>query len=165
MAHLRKSNYRRFFFIAFLIIFMDFILKKWMLLLLFEQPKQIIVTTFFNLTPVWNNGISFGLMSSQPEVVRFIIPILALLVITYLISQLKFQGYLQQLASAIISGGAVGNVIDRILYGKVVDFLDIMIGDFHWYIFNVADSAVTTGMILFILHTILIGEKKPITSD
>ena len=165
MDDLRKSNYRRFFFIAFLIIFMDFILKKWMLLLLFEQPKQIIVTTFFNLTPVWNNGISFGLMSSQPEVVRFIIPILALLVITYLISQLKFQGYLQQLASAIISGGAVGNVIDRILYGKVVDFLDIMIGDFHWYIFNVADSAVTTGMILFILHTILIGEKKPINSE
>ena len=111
MGDLRKSDYIRFFFIAFFIILMDFVLKKWMLLLLFEQPKQIVVTTFFNLTPVWNNGISFGLMSSQPEVVRFIIPILALLVITYLISQLRFQGYLQQLASAIISGGAVGNVI------------------------------------------------------
>ena len=90
MDDLRKSNYRRFFFTAFLIILMDFVFKKWMLLLLFEQPKQIVVTTFFNLTPVWNNGISFGLMSSQPEVVRLIIPILALVVITYLISQLKF---------------------------------------------------------------------------
>ena len=55
--------------------------------------------------------------------------------------------------------------VARSYAGKVVDFLDIMIGDFHWYIFNVADSAVTTGMILFILHAILIGEKKPITSE
>ena len=150
MDDLRKSNYRRFFFIAFFIIFMDFVLKKWMLLLLFEQPKQIIVTNFFNLTPVWNNGISFGLMSSQPEVIRFSIPILALLVITYLISQLKFQGNLQQLASAIITGGAVGNVIDRILYGKVVDFLDFHIGGYHWPAFNIADVAICTGIVIWI---------------
>jgi len=129
MDDLRKSNYRRFFFTAFLIILMDFVFKK-----------------CFNLTPVWNNGISFGLMSSQPEVVRLIIPILALLVITYLISQLKFQGYLQQLASAIISGGAIGNVIDRILYGKVVDFLDFHIGGYHWPAFNMADVAICTGI-------------------
>ena len=54
---------------------------------------------------------------------------------------------------------------DNVCISQGVDFLDIMVGDFHWYIFNVADSAVTTGMILFILHTILIGEKKPITSE
>ena len=150
MDDLRKSDYRRFFLIAFLIILIDFALKKWMLLLLFEHPKQIIVTSFFNLTPVWNNGISFGLMSSQPEVVRFIIPILALLVIFYLISQLKFQGYLQQSASAIISGGAVGNVIDRFLYGKVVDFLDFHIWGYHWPAFNIADVAICTGIAIWI---------------
>ena len=61
-----------------------------------------------------------------------------------------------------ILAGAIGNMIDRILYGKVVDFLDVMIGNFNWYIFNVADSAVTSGMILFILHTIIIGEKKSV---
>ena len=154
MDDLRKSDYIRFFFIAFFIVLMDFVLKKWMLLLLFEQPKQIVVTTFFNLTPVWNNGISFGLMSSQPEAVRFIIPILALLVITYLISQLKFQGYLQQLASAIISGGAIGNVIDRILYGKVVDFLDFHIGGYHWPAFNIADVAICTGIAIWIYASI-----------
>ena len=63
----------------------------------------------------------------------------------------------------LILAGAIGNMIDRILYGKVVDFLDIMIGSFNWYIFNVADSAVTSGMILFILHTIIVGEKKPVS--
>ena len=56
---------------------------------------------------------------------------------------------------ALILSGAIGNLIDRMLFGKVVDFLDIMIGNFHWYIFNVADSAVTIGMILFITHSIL----------
>ena len=66
---------------------------------------------------------------------------------------------------SFILSGAIGNMIDRMLYGKVVDFLDIMIGDFHWYIFNVADSAVTIGMILFIFHSIFMGEKKPISGE
>ena len=56
---------------------------------------------------------------------------------------------------ALILSGAIGNLIDRFLYGKVVDFLDLMIGDFHWYIFNVADSSVTIGMVLFIMHSII----------
>ena len=56
---------------------------------------------------------------------------------------------------ALILSGAIGNLIDRLLYGKVVDFLDLMIGDFHWYIFNVADSSVTIGMVLFIMHSII----------
>ena len=61
---------------------------------------------------------------------------------------------------ALILGGAIGNLIDRLLYGKVVDFLDLMIGNFHWYIFNIADSSVTIGMILFIIHSIYIEQKK-----
>ena len=160
MDDLRKSDYIRFFFIAFFIVLMDFVLKKWMLLLLFEQPKQIVVTTFFNLTPVWNKGISFGLMSSQPELVRFIIPILALVVITYLVSQLKFQGYLQQIASAIISGSAIGNVIDRVLYGKVVDFLDFHIGGYHWPAFNMADSFIFIGVLLFLYDELVVIRSK-----
>jgi signal peptidase II len=57
---------------------------------------------------------------------------------------------------ALILSGAIGNLVDRIIYGKVVDFLDFMIGDFHWYIFNVADSAVTIGMTLFIYHSVIL---------
>ena len=73
----------------------------------------------------------------------------------------RYSHNLIKIGLSLILAGAIGNMIDRMLHGKVVDFLDIMIGDFHWYIFNVADSAVTSGMILFILHSILIGEKKP----
>ena len=57
---------------------------------------------------------------------------------------------------ALIFSGAIGNLIDRVIYGKVVDFIDIMIGDFNWYIFNVADTSVTVGMCLFVLHSIYV---------
>ena len=60
-----------------------------------------------------------------------------------------------RLSLALILAGAVGNLIDRILFGTVVDFFDFMIGSYHWYIFNVADSSVTIGMILYIYNAIL----------
>jgi signal peptidase II len=62
----------------------------------------------------------------------------------------------------LILSGAVGNLIDRLLYGKVVDFMDIMIGDLHWYIFNIADSSVTIGMALFIIHSFLIENSRSV---
>ena len=65
--------YVRFFIISFTVILLDYISKKWMLSLLFDVPQQIIITGFFNLTPVWNNGVSFGFMASQPEIIRLII--------------------------------------------------------------------------------------------
>ena len=150
MIILKKFDYMRFLAIVLLIILIDFLLKKWMLSLLFETPKQIILTSFFNLTPVWNNGISFGLMSAQPELVRFIIPILALFVVVFLIYQLHIQKPLQQIGSALITGGAIGNVIDRILYGKVIDFLDFHLAGYHWPTFNIADVAICAGVAIWI---------------
>ena len=91
----KQSDYIRFAAISMVIIFVDFITKKWMLSLLFEIPQQIVITSFFNLTPVWNKGVSFGIMSSHPEIIRFIIPVLALLVILYLISQIHLQQRMQ----------------------------------------------------------------------
>ena len=133
-----------------MIVIVDFITKKWMLSVLFEIPRQIVVTSFFNLTPVWNKGISFGIMSSHPGLIRFITPILALLVILYLIRQIHLQRHTQQIGSAIIAGGAAGNVIDRILYGKVVDFFDFHIGGYHWPAFNIADIAICSGVVITI---------------
>ena len=145
-----QSDYIRFAAISMVIIVVDFITKKWMLSLLFEIPQQIVITSFFNLTPVWNKGVSFGIMSSHPEIIRFIIPVLALLVILYLISQIHLQQLMQQIGSAIIAGGAAGNVIDRFLYGKVVDFFDFHIGGYHWPAFNIADIAICAGVAIII---------------
>ena len=146
----KQSDYIRFAVISMVIIVVDFITKKWMLSLLFEIPQQIVITSFFNLTPVWNKGVSFGIMSSHPEIIRFIIPVLALFVILYLIGQIHLQQRMQQIGSAIIVGGAAGNVIDRFLYGKVVDFFDFHIGGYHWPAFNIADIAICAGVIIMI---------------
>jgi len=150
MIILKKFDFVRFVATVSLVVLIDFLLKKWMLYLLFETPKQIIITSFFNLTPVWNNGISFGLMSAQPELVRFIIPIIALSVVVLLIYQLHIQKPLQQIGSALIAGGAIGNVIDRILYGKVVDFFDFHLAGYHWPTFNIADVAICAGVAIWI---------------
>ena len=150
MTIFRQTDYILFAVISILIVIVDFISKKWMLSVLFEIPRQIVVTSFFNLTPVWNKGISFGIMSSHPEIIRFIIPVLALLVILYLIRQIHLQRRMQQIGSAIIAGGAAGNVIDRFLYGKVVDFFDFHIGGYHWPAFNIADIAICAGVAITI---------------
>ena len=142
--------YVRFFIISFTVILLDYISKKWMLSLLFDVPQQIIITGFFNLTPVWNNGVSFGFMASQPEIIRLFIPVLALCVVLYLISQLQVQNRMQQIGSAIIAGGAIGNVIDRLIYGRVVDFLDFHVAGYHWPAFNLADVAICSGVIIWI---------------
>jgi len=150
MTIFRRTDYILFAVISIMVVIVDFITKKWMLSVLFEIPRQIVVTSFFNLTPVWNKGISFGIMSSHPEIIRFIIPVLALLVILYLIRQIHLQRRMQQIGSAIIAGGAAGNVIDRFLYGKVVDFFDFHIGGYHWPAFNIADIAICAGVAITI---------------
>ena len=155
MTIFRQTDYILFAVISIMIVIVDFITKKWMLSVLFEIPRQIVVTSFFNLTPVWNKGISFGIMSSHPEIIRFIIPVLALLVILYLIRQIHLQRRMQQIGSAIIAGGAAGNVIDRFLYGKVVDFFDFHIGGYHWPAFNIADIAICAGIAITIYVIIL----------
>ena len=64
-----------------------------------------------------------------------------------------------RLSLALILAGAIGNLIDRLLFGKVVDFFDFMIGNYHWYIFNVADTAVTIGMILYLYFSFFVQPK------
>jgi len=127
--------------------------------------SEPIIQDFFHFTYVTNDGMAFGLSFPGGKQVLLFVTLALTGVIFWMLWKEKNSHNLIRYGLSFILAGAIGNMIDRVLYGKVVDFLDIMVGDFHWYIFNVADSAVTTGMILFILHTILIGEKKPITSE
>ena len=127
--------------------------------------SEPIIQDFFHFTYVTNDGMAFGLSFPGGKQVLLFVTLVLTGVIIWMLWKEKNSHNLIRYGLSFILAGAIGNMIDRVLYGKVVDFLDIMVGDFHWYIFNVADSAVTTGMILFILHTILIGEKKPITSE
>ena len=120
-----------------------------MLSLLFFPPRQIELTTFLSLTPVWNSGISFGLFSENPYIGLVTIPVLAVAVVFWLIWQLNELTRIQTLGASFIAGGALGNVLDRLVYGRVVDFFDFHIGVWHWPAFNLADSALFIGVLLW----------------
>lgn len=110
------------------------------------------LTPFFNLVHVHNTGAAFSLFADQPGWQRgfFVgIALLATGVILYLLRKTAGRPMFSA-ALALILGGAVGNVVDRVLYGHVIDFLDVYAGAWHWPAFNVADSAITLGAVMLI---------------
>tara|TARA_B100001248_G_C27391142_1_gene462409 strand:- start:2709 stop:3179 length:471 start_codon:yes stop_codon:yes gene_type:complete len=138
--------------------------SKWMIKTSFNlYQSEPIIEGLLYFTYVTNDGMAFGLSFPGGKTLLLIVTLILTGVIMWMLWKEKNSHNLIRYGLTLILAGAIGNMIDRILYGKVVDFLDIMIGNFHWYIFNVADSSVTSGMILFVLHTIIVGEKKPIS--
>jgi len=116
------------------------------------HPGEIrpVIDGLFNLTLSFNTGAAFGLWtglaSGWREVVLALTILMALTLVIFLLTRPYYQSFLAQSALAAILGGAVGNVIDRFLYGAVVDFLDFYIGTSHWPAFNIADSAICVGV-------------------
>ncbi len=110
------------------------------------------VTSFFNLVLVYNKGAAFSFLATETGWQRYFFTamgIAASLFIVYLLKKHAGQR-LFSWALALILGGAIGNVIDRMVYGHVIDFLDVHIGGWHWPAFNVADSAICIGAVLFV---------------
>lgn len=150
--------------IALAVIVADQLTKWLMLNVVMEPPQLIVVTSFFNLAYVWNRGISFGLFNTDSPLNRWILPAVALLVVVFLLTWLrKAQHWLLITALGLVVGGAIGNVIDRALYGAVFDFLDVHAYGYHWPAFNVADSAITVGVCLLIVDSVfgVSGRQAP----
>ena len=135
--------------------------SKWAIKTSFNlyQSKPVI-QDLLHFTYVTNDGMAFGLSFPGGKHVLLIMTILLTGFIVGFLWKEKNGHPLIKYGLALILSGAIGNLIDRLLYGKVVDFLDLMIGNFHWYIFNIADSSVTIGMILFIIHSIYIEQNE-----
>ncbi|WP_150466671.1 signal peptidase II [Francisella sp. SYW-9] len=127
----------------------------------FAQPVKI--TSFFNFTLLYNHGAAFSLLSNSHtswQMVMFsIISLIAAIVLTYLIIKQPIEAKLNLFSFSLILGGALGNFYDRAFRGYVIDFLDFHIGNYHWPSFNIADSAITCGVILLILAS-LFSKKK-----
>ncbi|HJL78620.1 MAG TPA: signal peptidase II [Candidatus Marinimicrobia bacterium] len=118
-----------------------------------------VIPGFFQLTYITNKGMAFGI--NLPVGISFFSGI-SLIITCFLVWILwceRKNNLLMRISLALILGGAIGNLIDRILFGEVVDFFDFMIGDFHWYIFNIADSAVTVGIISMLFYSFLFKPK------
>jgi signal peptidase II len=121
---------------------------------LFVYGTHKIIDGFFNLVYVRNPGAAFGFLAGASETFRYFffigITTLAILLIIYYIVKSKQEKLSVIISMTLIFGGAVGNLIDRIRFGTVVDFLDFYIGQWHWPAFNVADSAITVGAVLMV---------------
>ena len=120
---------------------------------------EIYLTSFLNSYLVWNTGIAFGLFSLSSELTynlfTALIAAINLIIIYLAIVTKDFRRYF----FLLILGGSFGNLFDRLFYGSVPDFIDFHIGNFHWFIFNIADIFITTGVICLILAELLFKKE------
>ena len=124
-----------------------------------DGSSNVLINDFLSFNLVWNDGIAFGLFSFDQKVYyNFLTAIILLITLIILWMILKTKG-LEKIAFMMILGGSMGNIFDRLYYSSVPDFIDIHYGNFHWFIFNVADIFISIGVLLLIILEIFIKNK------
>ena len=113
--------------------------------------SEIKHNNFLSLDLVWNKGVAFGLFSMNSVEFYNALTVLILIIILIVLYLSFTSSGFKKIAYLMIAGGAIGNVYDRIFYRQVPDFIDFHVGDFHWFIFNIADIFITFGVIFMIL--------------
>jgi signal peptidase II len=143
--------------ISLSVAFLDFLTKKIIVskIMLYES---INVLPFLNIVHVQNRGAAFSLFSNLGN--NYFIGISVIAIVAIIVYLSKLSRGLELYALSMILGGAVGNLLDRIVQGKVTDFIDVFVGGWHWPAFNVADSALTVGIILFLISNMRHGNRR-----
>jgi signal peptidase II len=159
-----KKNNLTLFLLAATVVTLDQLTKLWIAESLPLYGQKSIIPGFFNLVHVTNTGVAFGLLAGDHARWRRIffiaVALVALVVILTAYRHIREKGLPYVVSIGFIAGGAIGNLIDRIRFGAVVDFLDFYIKDYHWPAFNLADSAITVGVGLFLLVSIFPREDE-----
>ena len=124
-----------------------------------------VIPGFFNLTYITNDGMAFGINFPFGIYIFSAISIILTIILFYYLWTIRYESILIRSGVAMILAGAIGNLIDRLFLGEVVDFLDFMIGDLHWYVFNFADSYVTIGMGIILYDSIILEKKRQAISN
>ncbi len=149
-----KKNLIIFILGAAVVVVLDQVTKAAILKQFVLHESRPVIDGFFNLVYVMNPGAAFGFLAGASETFRYLffigITVLVMGLIIYYIVKSDSKNIINIISFAMIFGGAVGNLIDRIRFGSVVDFLDVYIGTAHWPAFNVADSSITIGAVLMI---------------
>jgi signal peptidase II len=126
--------------------------------------SNVVIQHFFSLTYTRNPGAAFGFLAEQDGIFRsiffLIISVVALFFLVYFFIKTPPEDTLTVVGLSLILGGAIGNFLDRVQRGEVVDFLDFYIGRHHWWIFNIADSAITVGISILVLQTFFKKTKE-----
>lgn len=158
MAKLSIKKNISIIIISFLIIFFDQ-LTKILVIKNFQLYESLSIFPFFNLTFVVNYGFAFGFLNN-PSLNQIIVILVIFSIIAYFLYLLiKTQDRFFRFSLILVISGAIGNFIDRILYGFVIDFIDIYLGSYHWPAFNLADSSITLGFILIMFNILFLNKK------
>lgn len=147
-------------FVSVLLVFTDQISKILIRINMTLYESIPVITNFFNITYVTNDGMAFGINFPFGIYIFTTISLIFTIFLFWYLWTIKDSGIVIRTGVALIIAGAVGNLIDRIFLGEVVDFLDFMIGNYHWYVFNFADSYVTVGMGFILYDSFFLEPKK-----
>ena len=146
--------------LAAVIVVADRLAKWWAIEALADEPYGVEILPVFNLILVWNKGISFGMLGGG-AVPPWLLSVVGLAITLVLVLWLrKVETRLLAVAIGLVIGGALGNIVDRLWYGAVADFLDVHWGDYHWPAFNLADAAIFVGVVILLLDALLIGAER-----
>lgn len=145
--------------IAAAILVADQISKFWILDLFRLGERGVVeVLPFFNLVLVWNRGVSFGLLAADGDLGRWLLILVTIGIAVLVLFWLRrATGPLMAVALAMVLGGAIGNIIDRLRFGAVVDFVQLHAAGYSFYVFNIADAAISIGVALLLLDAIFSG--------
>ncbi len=148
--------------IALMALIADQAVKWWMLTVFrIEAKGQVNVTPFFDLVMVWNPGISYGLFPQGSAGGRYVLIGIAVAAVVGLTIWLaRARSTIGAAGIGLVIGGAIGNAIDRALYGAVADFFSLHAFGFHWYVFNIADMAIVAGVVGLLYESLRGGHKK-----
>jgi len=156
---------RKSFIISSLLVFSIFLLDRLSKIYVIYLDKkflgsELLSSKFLNIRLIWNEGIAFGLLSFNETIFYNALTFLILIIILIIFFMLSKSNGIKKFSLMMILGGAIGNVYDRISYKAVPDFIDFHIGNFHWFIFNVADIFITLGVIFMIIIEITGNNKN-----
>ena len=149
------KNLRKNFFINSFLVLLIFLLDRLSKIYVIYLDKkfpgsEIFSSKYLNINLIWNDGIAFGLLSFNQNSLYNLISFLIFLIIIIIFFMILKSERLKKYSLLMILGGALGNFFDRVFYKSVPDFIDLHIGNFHWFIFNIADIFITLGVIFMI---------------
>jgi signal peptidase II len=153
------------FYISFLIVALIYFLDRLSKIYVIQLDKnnfgsEIFNSSYLNIVLIWNKGIAFGLFSfNDTHLYNILSLIISIIIIIVIIMSLRTQGF-KRYSLLMVVGGALGNLYDRIFFNAVPDFIDFHIGEFHWFIFNVADMFISLGVIFMILYELIDNNKN-----
>ena len=154
----------KIFFLNFIILFIIFLIdriSKFYILRLaeVESSVDIYITSYLNLFLIWNKGIAFGLLSVNESIIYNIITLMISFIVIVILFMMWKSENIQRYFLALVGGGALGNLYDRVVYTAVPDFIDLHFYGFHWFVFNVADIFITVGVFCLILVELFYNNK------